>query len=429
MTITFSGKRDQILAQGKRYTEPVVVKDCVNCQLIDCDFDCSKLKEGDKALNATNNKNCTFKKLKFHDRKTGGVIFNFTGARPKDCIIEDCEFYNFTSQAANGAEPLRLGNSQFSHNFYDTTVRNCNFHDIRTKEPECISIKSCGNLIENNKFSNNSCSVVVRHGHTNEIRNNQFNGEGGIRVYGKNNKIENNVHRNNKSSKFPPLSLVNGNTAKDPGDEKGVEQGKEQKDGHATYTQVINNHVLNNTYEECCKPVIWGRDSRKFRPSGVKFMQNKFINHNVSATAIEFSGGAKAEGNVFEDNVYYGSKLKIPESVKNGFKKGSEQQPDPVVVPDPEPEPEVPPQEPEVPAEQEEQEQPVEEDHVPDNLPEAKMCAIHGHAEAKVLQQVYVCGEHADYFRPKLKQLLEETKADAVAQEIIKRDMEDSPSE
>jgi Chondroitinase B len=397
--VTFEGKKDQILAEGRKFSEPVSLKNCDNCQLINCDFDGNSAKEGEKMLNFSDCRNCKVVKSKFHDRKTGGVAFNITGKKTKDNIIEESEWENFSSQVENEAEPLRIGLSKQADVFFDTIVRKCTFRKIKAKEPECISIKSCGNLVEDCKFEDNTCSVVVRHGHTNTIRRNEFIGEGGIRVYGKMNRIENNTHRNNKSKDFPPLSLVNGN--------------KLDEDLSAQYTQVRNAHVIANRYEECARPVVWGRDSkRKYRPSGVKFLENVYVNSDTSATAIEFSGGATADGNVFENNQYFGSKLKIPDSVKDGFKKGSPTQPDPIVVPTPEPDPEP------IPEPEEDPEAPIII-RTPDNDPVAHLCAIFKHDEATSTFVIHSCTPHAPYLKTKLEQLVRDVSNEPESNKII----------
>jgi Right handed beta helix region len=131
-------------------------------------------------------------------------------------------------------------------------------------------------------------SFVIRHGHTNTIQDNEFIGEDGIRVYGKDNKILRNHFSDNKSKQFPPLTLVNGNTKDEP-NEGASGSGK----GHAAYTLVRNCEITGNTFENCNKCEVWGRDSRTFKPQSVKFRNNKVIADKIRSLVIEFSDGAK----------------------------------------------------------------------------------------------------------------------------------------
>ena len=172
-------------------------------------------------------------------------------------------------------------------------------------------------------FNDNTCSVVIRHGFNNTIQDNTFEGEGGIRVHGKDNKILRNHHKNNRSEDFPPLSLVNGNV--------------QDENLEAQYAQVRNLLLEGNTYEDCKFPVMWGRDrdkekKRKHKPVDVKFIKNKIVAVNVPCTVIQFHG-ATPKNNTFADNEFFGTKVKIEDSIKNAFKKGDVNQPDPVIVP------------------------------------------------------------------------------------------------
>jgi hypothetical protein len=74
-------------------------------------------------------------------------------------------------------------------------------------------------------------------------------------VYAKDNKILRNHFKDNKSKQFPLLILVNGNTKYEP-NEGASGSGK----GHAAYNQVRNCEIPGNTFENCTKCVVWGRD-------------------------------------------------------------------------------------------------------------------------------------------------------------------------
>ena len=61
-----------------------------------------------------NGKNITFRKCEFHGNSTEGVVLNIVGAGTKEVIVEDCEFFDLTSQVENGGETIRLGLSKYS---------------------------------------------------------------------------------------------------------------------------------------------------------------------------------------------------------------------------------------------------------------------------------------------------------------------------
>jgi len=349
-------------------------------------------------LHLSDCRGCKVSKCKFHDKNTVGVALKIDGPKTKGNIVEDCEWSNLTYSEGNGGEPVRLGNSRVSHLFLDNIVRNCRFKGL-SADVETISIKSCGNIIERCIQENCKSSFVIRHGHTNTIQDNEFIGEGGIRVYGKDNKILRNHFNDNKSKQFPPLTLVNGNTKDEP-NEGAPGSGK----GHAAYTQVRNCEITGNTFENCNKCVVWGRDPRTFKPQGVKFRNNKVIADKVRSLVIEFSGGAKPEGNDLADNELVGTKARIGSKIAKAF-TGIQIQP--------EPEPEEEEEEPEVP--------PVVIPHqpetdpatqpTPESEPYVRLCQLCGREEARKKLVIYVCSPHAEVARPDMQKLLADLKA------------------
>ena len=398
--------------KGKTIKERVKISGS-NLQIEDVDF-CSNDK--DHMVNVKSGKNITFRKCKFHGKSTEGVVLNITGNETKGVIVEDCEFFDLTSKVDNGGETIRLGLSDQANKEFNCIVRGCKFDKIRTKEPELISIKSVGNLVEKNMFNDNTCSVVIRHGFDNTIQDNIFEGEGGIRVHGKGNKVLRNQHKNNRSADYPPLSLVNGNV--------------KDENLQAQYAQVRDLLVEGNTYEDCKFAVLWGRDrkdekKRKFKPKGVTFIKNKIIAANRPCTVMQFHG-AKPKDDTLADNVILGTKAMIEDRIKNAFKKGDVNQPDPVIVPPieeeegeegeegEEPPVVIPPQ-----PETEPETQPTPEDE-----PYVRMCQFCGREEARKKLVIYSCSPHAEVARPDLQKLFEDLKA-KVDKEIIKIEEEE----
>ena len=201
-------------------------------------------------LTLSNCQDCKIEGCKFHDKNTKGLGLKIAGENTKRVHVDNCEFFKLTFSDANGGEPMRIGNSHSSGVWFDCLVTNCYFHDLAA-DPETISIKSCGNKVEFNTQENCKSSFVIRHGGFTTIRNNLFKGEGGIRIYGYGNVIENNHFQDNKSAKFPPITLGAGNVAKDPNfTAPDKPTGKEGK-SHANYVQINHNTIRNNTYQNC----------------------------------------------------------------------------------------------------------------------------------------------------------------------------------
>jgi hypothetical protein len=306
-----NGKKGVTIFENEKFTEPVTIKDSEDCKIVNCDF--SSNESGQAMLHLSDCVRCTISKCKFHDKNTIGVALKIDGPKTKDNIVEDSEWWNLTFAEGNGGEPVRLGNSRVSHLFFNTMVRNCTFRELLA-DVETVSIKSCGNTVENCNHSNCQSSIVIRHGHTNTIQNNEFIGEGGVRCHGKDNKILGNHFKENDSKKFPPIILVNGNTKDEPN-----EGASGSAEGHASYTQVRNCEISGNTFENCKRVVLWGRDPRQFKPEGVKFKNNKVIAENKECLVVEFTGGAKAEGNEGSDNQVVGTKARIHPSIAKWF--------------------------------------------------------------------------------------------------------------
>ncbi|MDR0711262.1 MAG: polysaccharide lyase 6 family protein [Prevotellaceae bacterium] len=106
--------------------------------------------------------------------------------------------------AGNGAETIRIGDSERSQRISQTIVRN-NFFYRCDGEVEIISLKSCDNLIQHNTFYESAGMVVCRHGRRNTIDGNVFagnnkNGCGGVRLINEGHKVYNNLFQELKGT-------------------------------------------------------------------------------------------------------------------------------------------------------------------------------------------------------------------------------------
>jgi poly(beta-D-mannuronate) lyase len=87
---------------------------------------------------------------------------------------------------ANGAETIQIGQRAIPHSDLrpETLVEDNEF--VRCNgEAEIISVKTTGNTIRNNLFRDSKGELVMRHGHSNTVTGNRFEGgSGGIRLSG-----------------------------------------------------------------------------------------------------------------------------------------------------------------------------------------------------------------------------------------------------
>jgi poly(beta-D-mannuronate) lyase len=299
---------------------PFVMDDCEDCKVDYCDFQYDKndvdvfiLKNGVKDV---------ISHCKFHDRETKGLFLKIQGEDTKDNVVEACEFWGHRFPGDNGGEPIRIGNSDLSGCEFNTTVRYCHFHDLRG-DPETVSIKSCGNVLENNLHENCKSNFTIRHGGFNKIRNNVFKGSGGIRVLGDGNEIIGNYHQNNDNNDFRPLAIENGNEDKDPNfDSDGKPSGKKADDTHDEYARAKNNLIEGNIYDNCEGTyVVWGRKDRDRKPTGNTFRNNTIIADDEDSTFLKFENGAEVDDNHFEDNRLYGENAKRGDIPEQAIKK------------------------------------------------------------------------------------------------------------
>jgi hypothetical protein len=399
MTKKISGEKNKTILENQTITEPVTISDCENCQIVNCDFSSNEKKKA--MLHLSDCRGCTVSKCKFHGKDTVGVGLKIDGPNTKDNIVEDSEWFNLKFRKGNGGEPVRLGNSRVSHLVFNTIVRNCKFKDL-SADVETISIKSCGNTIEHCTQENCKSSFCIRHGHTNIIQDNEFVGEGGIRVYNKDNIIRRNRFKDNNSKDFPPLTIDYGDTEHEP-----FEGTSGSSKGHASYVQVRKNEVSENTFDNCRICVRWGKRPRKYMPVGVKFHNNKVIADKVRSIVFEFPNRANLEGNEGAENEVTGDKARVNDMIGKWFKGSppTERRTDDEDEGD-----EAGEGEGEIPTGPDPVIEPAIETEEVDRL--CAVCEETGEGlDAKVKLSIHLCAEHAPEAEEMLQQFLTELKA------------------
>jgi poly(beta-D-mannuronate) lyase len=250
---TTEGQWSQVIENKEFKTEGLSLRGKSKVLIRNCDFSVNK--SDDTMLSLSNCKDCRVEGCKFHDKDSKGVGLKIAGEDTKRIVVDNCEFYDLTYSKDNGGEPIRIGNSHSSGVWFDCTVRNCYFHNLKA-DPETVSIKSCGNVIENCKHENCKSSFVIRHGGFAKIRNNRFKGEGGIRIYGYGNEITGNHFEDNQSERFPPITLGAGDVEKDPNFSASDKPTGREGSSHSNYAQINNNTIKDNTYQNCKRTIV-----------------------------------------------------------------------------------------------------------------------------------------------------------------------------
>ena len=274
--VSYTNKSNLTIENKTFDKEKVTLKNCRNVVIRNCDFSYNKKEE--YMLLLENCKNTTVEKSKFHDKSTKGASFKVKGENTANITITDNEFYDMTFDDDNGGEPLQIGLSEFSGCRFNVIIRNNYFHDC-SADVETVSIKSVGVLVENNRHEDNTSSIVVRHGGFATIKGNRFKGEGGIRLYGYGNIVTGNFFKDNRSTKFPPISLGAGTHTKDPNWITYSKPSGKKGKGHAAYAQLRKNTITNNTFENC-KKQIYTRTDKPLKP------RDNIINNNNEGNFI-----------------------------------------------------------------------------------------------------------------------------------------------
>jgi Chondroitinase B len=251
-------------------------------------FDFRKLnKSGEKQCSVTNCQNVTIRRCIFGNKTTLGQGLNIVGARTKNITVEYCIFEKMTFTEDNGGEPLRFGVSNQSGINFDSTVKFCIFRGL-SSDPEAISIKSCGNTVEDSFFVDNRSNVTVRHGGKNTIRHNLFTGRGGIRIHGYGNRaVWNCFDDNQEEDSFSPVVLRYGNAEKDPNWTDFKTPSQREGSSHAIYARTLNTEVSNNEFKDCKNTIIELRKGADLSPKVTTNEKNQEVDEFTFEKTVE----------------------------------------------------------------------------------------------------------------------------------------------
>jgi hypothetical protein len=191
--------------------------------------------------------------------------------KPLFCMIDHNKFNDRKpTDKNNGLECIRIGDSKSSLYDSKTTIYNNMFNNING-EIEIISIKSCRNLILNNKITNSQGTITLRHGQFNKVLWNYINADnndnnGGIRIMDSYHTIMNNTFENisDENPFRSPISVMSG-------------QVNNKLKGYAPVHDV---NITNNDFINCYKVFSLGVNNKSrsnIEPFDVTIRNNRLI--------------------------------------------------------------------------------------------------------------------------------------------------------
>lgn len=218
-----------------------------------------------------------------HNKNLHHIHKNYFGPRPR--------------LGSNGGETIRIGTSHVSMENSNTIVES-NYFEHCNGEVEIVSVKSCENRIINNTFFECEGSVVLRHGHRNEVSGNSFIGNnkpftGGVRVINEGQRVFNNYFYGLKGKDFRgSLVIMN-----------GVPNSVANR-----YHQVKDAEIMFNTWVDCELPwqlCVGSDEERTAVPVNSKIANNIVYCPQDDSLIKSFD---RTDGITFSNNLLISSK-------------------------------------------------------------------------------------------------------------------------
>jgi hypothetical protein len=213
----------------------------------------------------------------------------------KNCKIINNRLGKHSGGSSSGSEVMMIGSSAVGKETFNTEVAGNTFEDYASEDSELITVKSSGNDIHDNTFSNNRTGPCFRHGRLNKFRNNKCMGTG-IRIYGKGHEITGNTFTRIPLSQLRQIVIGNGQYA------------EEEQNTTAGYTQVRDMLFENNTIDaqDSTDNIIlcfgYGT-SYTLKPANNKIINNKIIaKRGVLANSAD---GASWSNNTVQGNILW----------------------------------------------------------------------------------------------------------------------------
>jgi poly(beta-D-mannuronate) lyase len=188
-----------VTVEGFRFTHRGVVSIPVAANHIRLSRNVFQLSGGLNWVTVAGN-DCEVDHNTFQNKSTEGVFLQIAGPGDHDMAkrtwIHHNYFFNHTFGGSNGGESIRLGLSSRQHGMAFAVVE-YNLFERANGDSEAISVKSSDNVIRFNTLRNSRGQITLRHGWRNLVEGNiLIGGSTGIRFYGNDHVIINNVVQN-----------------------------------------------------------------------------------------------------------------------------------------------------------------------------------------------------------------------------------------
>jgi poly(beta-D-mannuronate) lyase len=235
----------------------------------------------------------------------GCLLVVWLGGKPNHHLIDSNYFGYRPEFGRNGAETIRIGDSNWSMSDSYTTVE-CNYFEECNGEREIISNKSCNNIYRYNTFIACQGALTLRHGNNCTVEGNYFFGRevkrtGGIRVIGENHRVINNYLAELRGDgSFSTISLMNG-VPKSP-----LNRYFQVKNALIAFNTLVNN-------KSGIEIGVGADNELSLSPTGCVIANNIVVGTNAPLV-MEIS---KPENFKWDGNIFYGADpgIKLEEGI------------------------------------------------------------------------------------------------------------------
>jgi hypothetical protein len=222
----------------------------------------------------------------FQHKSTLGNFIEVTGPGDHDMAkntwIHHNYFLDHSFRGSNGGESIRIGVSQRQHGSAHGLIE-YNLFEKCNGDAEVVSVKSSDDVVRYNTLLNSKGSIVLRHGNRNLVDGNlMLGGSSGIRFYGNDHTIVNNVVQNSTGQAIE------------------VGGGEIRDDTRSTTAHEAADRVLVafNTLVNDRAPAVLVGTSKKFAPSEITFADDLVVGSGGSAVNVRQGSGLHWLGDI-----------------------------------------------------------------------------------------------------------------------------------
>jgi poly(beta-D-mannuronate) lyase len=221
----------------------------------------------------------------FQNKTTAGVFLQVNGPGAHDMAkrvhVHHNYFFNHQFKGANGGESIRFGLSGRQHGDAQGLIE-YNLFEKADGDSEAISVKSSNNVVRYNTLFNSRGTISLRHGWGTTVEGNfVIGGHSGIRFFGNNHTIINNVVQDSGGQ---PMEVGGGEIRDDTNNTTAHEA--------ADHCLVAFNTLVGTTGD-----VVTYGSGKKFPPSDVTLADNIIVG-NGSGAVTGTGGALKFQGNI-----------------------------------------------------------------------------------------------------------------------------------